>query len=234
MTIYTVNIYGIFTNGVASGSTRAQRRARLEDDVRRANEIWRVDDENRINFVIAGRFTFNSTIDATKMKSFDALEDTSAPVDIINKVRNMTNNAIGIYVIYISGNGFSNGADSIGGARSISFEVENENDKFNYQFIGQVALTDATLNSDLIAHEVGHALFARLIRDPQNNQNIIYNDDDPTGPYIAKDPNTGETRVEPYHSRFTDNIMYPIKFDNNRNITADQFERASTSNIALK
>lgn len=231
MPIYTVNIYGIFTKGVASGSTPAQRRARLEDDVRRANEIWRVDDENRINFVIARRFTFDSTIDATTMTSDDALDDKSDPVDSINRVRNRTNNAIGIYVIYLSGNGFSNGAASVGGARSISFEVKN--DKFNYQFIGQVALTDAALNSDLLAHEVGHALFARYIRDPQNN-NIIYDDNDPTGPFRGISPFTGKFEVQPGHSRFTDNIMYPITLGKNRNITADQLERAGNSNIALK
>ncbi|KSU81991.1 hypothetical protein GA0061096_3586 [Fictibacillus enclensis] len=233
MPIYTVNVYGIFTRGVASGSTVAQRRARLEDDVRRANEIWRLNDENRINFVIAGRFTSNRTVNATNMRSDEAIMDGSDPITIINQVRNRTNNAIGIYVIYLSGNGFSNNADSVGGAAPISFEVD-ENGQFNYQFIGHVALTDAALNSDLFAHEVGHALFARYIRDPQNNQ-IIYNDDDPTGPYTEIDPNTGDLiDVEPYHSRFTDNIMYPIIFGTNRNITAAQLELAGTSNIALQ
>ncbi|MDN4075450.1 zinc-dependent metalloprotease family protein [Fictibacillus terranigra] len=228
MPIYTVNIYGIFTSGVASGSTVAQRRARLEDDVRRANEIWRLNDENRINFVIARRFIINRTVNATNMTSDEALMNGSAPTTIINQVRNMTNNAIGIYVIYLSGNGFSNDADSVGGAEPISFVDEN-----NYQFIGQVALTDAALNSDLFAHEVGHVLFARYITNPQNNE-IIYNDDDPTGPYTEIDPNTGDLIVvEPYHSRFTDNIMYPITFGTNRNITAAQLELAGTSNIAL-
>ncbi|MBG9906930.1 hypothetical protein [Bacillus paranthracis] len=237
MTTYTVNVYGIFTLGSASSNNREQRRTRLNDDVNRANEIWRINGENCINFVAAGTFNANHiTINASDMLSETALGPNTSTRTLINQVRSRRNGAIGIYIVYLSGDHFADRDNNgnllnvigYGGPQLLRYNSPND-----YQIIGEIVITDGDFQTNVFAHEAGHNLLTRIITDPNNNNNQIFDNSDPTGPYREFDPITGDVTFEsPGHSADPNNIMYPV-VTNNTQIATEQCDIARQSTIVI-
>ncbi|WP_462409555.1 hypothetical protein [Neobacillus sp. Marseille-QA0830] len=224
MPTYTVNVYGIFTNGSSSSGTAAQRRARLRDDVRRANEIWRINGESCINFVAAGTFpTLTNTRINSRTRTWDqALREVDP---IVDSARRALGGAIAVYIVYLSGGKFIGGDIGGGGVR---FEF-NQND---YSVFGQVVISNDGFQTDIFAHEVGHILLSRLETDADGN--LVLNMNDPTGPYEERDPDTGEvTYTDPDHSASDSNIMYPTIFGTNREIAESQCTIARDSRVVI-
>ncbi|MED4761325.1 hypothetical protein [Priestia megaterium] len=223
MPTYTVNVYGLFTIGSASSGSVAQRRARLNDDIRRANEIWRINGTSCINFVAAGTAFRNIEIDASSRTYTQALEDVEP---LINRTRRTLNDPIAVYVVYLRGNSFRD--EYIGGGGIL---VTRYNSPTDYQLIGEVVIPNEGFNTDIFAHEVGHALLTRL---SNNNGNLFWDNTDPTGPYREFDPQTGELLFEDQiHSSISSNIMYPTISGTNRQIAPEQCEIARRSTIVI-
>lgn len=221
MPTYTVNVYGLFTVGSESSGSVAQRRARLNDDVRRANEIWRINGTSCINFVAAGTAFRNIEIDAGSRTYTQGLTDVEP---LVNGARRVLNGAIGIYIVYLSGNSFIGG--DIGGGGIL---VTNYNSPNDYQLIGNVVIPNDGFRTDIFAHEAGHILLTRL-----SNDNLSWDNTDPTGPYREFNPETGELLVEdPYHSANSNNIMYPFISGTNRRISPEQCQIARESTIVM-
>jgi hypothetical protein len=114
-----------------------------------------------------------------------------------------------IFVVYVSGNTFSNGTSiGSGGAR-----VTINNGVITSEY-GRVALTDlaGTANNPYVfAHEAGHVLFGRL---------------NSAGNYTQTDPSTGTS-----HNNDPQNLMYPTVPRTNPFINATQCAPARNSMV---
>ncbi|WP_317967280.1 hypothetical protein [Paenibacillus sp. CCS19] len=209
----TVPVVGIFTNGAASSATRAQRAARLDDDIARANETW--GNDCGLNFVVLRRFTLNVEIDADSV--MDVTDQSIS--DAVDAARRRTNDATAIYVVYLSGKNFAPDADgNLPDGKGIAL-FSNFRSTTDYDLYGQVALADGALNSNIFPHEAGHGLFLRFT-DPDDINSLT--DVDPSNP-------GGDG-----HSDDPQNLMFPIVPRNNPLINADQCSVASQSKLIIE
>ncbi|MCQ6559379.1 hypothetical protein [Paenibacillus mendelii] len=210
---FTVPVVGIFTNGAVSSATRAQRTARFNDDIARANQAWGSGFFPGVacglNFVFLRRFyQSNLTIDASTVDRFDDPQISN----LVNAARRATNNATAIYVVYVSGNNFADGADGEGGALFKNFRSTTD-----YELYGQVALAGGALNSYIFAHEAGHGLFGRFVTF---NDTISFTTDDPSNP--------GDI-----HSDNPQNLMNSFVPARNPIINSDQCSVARQSKLVM-
>jgi len=183
---FTVDVVGIFTGGALGSGSFEEASARLIKDVNNANQVWRngFPGETRceINFRAVEVWNYsNVTINANSINSSDALKDGSEIDKIIKEVRDNSLHKVAIYVIYLSGDSFSNGSIGVGGPRFTFFRNTND-----YGLVGHVAMTNTTsTNKDYVfAHEAGHVLFGRftltrgntlVITDPSTNPPMNHN-----------------------------------------------------------
>ncbi|MGG1910872.1 hypothetical protein ABFY54_01970 [Priestia megaterium] len=219
MATYTVNVYGIFTPGSASGSNATQRRARLMADVAAANRTWTIGGVSCINFVAAGTFTTGQVIDAS---NFTFNEAFNGPITaVIDRIRtNFTDNRTGIYVVYTSGGYFRGGTGRTIGVGGVA--IRDARSDTDYKIFGRVGLTNNALNTYAFAHEAGHNLFATYV-------NSRLTSTDPSGPYI--NPQTGIR--DPNHNNDRNNIMYPTVPNTNPIITNAQCQKARSSKLVI-
>jgi hypothetical protein len=209
---FSVIVYGIFTAGARSSATAEQRRARLNADLASANQAWGSGFfpgvSCGITFYSGGTWNSSRVINAS----------TSAGVSdprieaLINSVRSRVAVKDAIFVVYTSGNTFSNGTSiGSGGAR-----VTISNGVITSEY-GRVALTDlaGTANNPYVfAHEAGHVLFGRL---------------NSAGNYTQTDPSTGTS-----HNNDPRNLMYFIVPRTNPYINATQCITARNSLVILE
>ncbi|MES5896562.1 hypothetical protein [Bacillus cereus group sp. RP43] len=219
---YNVFVYGIFTNGSTSGGTATQRRARLNADIAKCNQTWQTGGTSCINFVSGGTYSTQKIINASVLTTNQAMKN-GGPVDtLISQVKGLTNNAIGIYVVYLSGDYFAGGSGRTFGTGSGRFaDFRNAND---YKIFGYVALTNQAAGSYALAHENGHVLFTSY--DSAQNAFLTI---DPSGPYI--NPQTNARDIA--HNNNVNNIMYPTVPRNNPVITSLQCQKARQSKVVL-
>lgn len=206
---FTVRVFGIFTKGALSSGDATQRRARVLDDIARANQAWGAGFPGgircEINFELARIYNAtNTVIDGNKV--VDA--SNQGVTDLITKVRRSENDTSAIYVVYASGPTLAGGV-SVGSAGPFP--------KFNdpTKFIGQAVMTDRSANTFAFAHEAGHVLFGRL---------------DPIANAITRiDPSTGQE-----HNNQMDNLMFPIVPNQAPLINTEQCIKARQSNVIVE
>lgn len=223
MPTFTVNVYGIFTPGSASGSNVTQRRARLKADVDAANRTWRLGGTSCINFIQAGTFTTTRVINASSLTTQQAMQKGGPVESLIQIIRtNFTNNSIGIYIVYTSGDYFLGGSGrTIGSGGAGITDYRNSTD---FKMFGRVALSNQALGTYALAHEAGHVLLTSYVA----NQNTFLSID-PSGPYI--NPQTQSRDIA--HNNNPNNIMYPIVPPNNPIITSLQCQKARQSKVVI-
>jgi hypothetical protein len=192
-----VSIVSIFTRGARSSETPELRNARVQGDIQRANEVWGTGNPPGvacgITFVSHSLFYRPEvTIDAATVTS----SNDPRILQVINEARAATNFATAIYVVYLSGETFNGG--HVGNAGPVVENVTNEN---LYSIYGRCSLSDGAFETYLLAHEVGHILFYRIlslnpvastINDPSNPgddhnndpQNIMFPFVPALNPYI--------------------------------------------------
>lgn len=220
MASYNVFVYGIFTNGSTSGGTATQRRARLNADIATSNQTWKIGGTSCINFVSGGTFSTQKTINASALTIQEAMGK-GGPVDtLIRQVKGLTNNAIGIYVVYLSGDFFRGGNGRTYG--SGSGQPEDFKNANNYKLYGYVGLTNQTFGSYALAHEAGHVLLTEYVAAQNTFLSI-----DPSGPYI--NPQTMAKDIA--HNNNANNIMYPTVPNKNPVITSLQCQKARQSRV---
>jgi hypothetical protein len=204
----------IFTRGARSSETPELRTARVQSDIRRANEVWSSGFAPGvscgINFVLLREFYRPEiTIDAGTVTTGVA----DPRIDnLINETRAQLNNATAIYVVYLSGATFSGGSVGNAGPRFENFFNVN-----NFTIIGRAALSDGAFESYLLAHEVGHVLFGRFLNDDINSFTV----NDPSNPGDA-------------HNNNSQNIMFPIVPAMNPFLNSQQCATASQSRVVLE
>lgn len=206
---FTVKVVGIFTKGALSSGDVTQRRARVLDDIARANQAWGAGFPGgircEINFELARTYNApNTVINGNEIAgSLD-----KKVTDVIDEVRRLENDTSAIYVLYISGPTLANGV-SVGAAGARS--------KFNdpTKFVGGAVMTDGSANTFVFAHEAGHVLFGRL---------------DPITRVITSiDPNTGQE-----HNDQMTNLMFRVVPNETPFITTEQCIKARQSNVIVE
>ncbi|PLS09626.1 hypothetical protein [Neobacillus cucumis] len=210
----TVSIVSIFTRGARSSETPELRTARVQADIRRANEVWSTGFAPGvscgINFVLLREFYRPEiTIDAGTVTA--GVGDQRI-IDLINETRAQVNNATAIYLVYLSGQTFSGGAVGNAGPRFENFFNIN-----NFTIFGRAALSDGAFETYLLAHEVGHVLFGRFLSEDINSFTV----NDPSNP---GDP----------HNNNPQNIMFPFVPAMNPFLNSQQCATASQSRVLLE
>lgn len=205
----------IFTRGARSSDTPELRTSRVQADIRRANEVWRTGISPGvscgINFVLLSEFYRPEiTIDAGTVT--DGVGDSRID-NLIRETRTQVNNATAIYLVYLSGEFFSDGL-SVGNAGP---SFENFFNNTNYTIIGRAALSDGAFETYLLAHEVGHVLFGRFLNDSVESFTV----NDPSNPGDA-------------HNNNPQNIMFPSVPAMNPFLNSLQCNVASQSRVILE
>ncbi|MFC0274377.1 hypothetical protein ACFFIX_23810 [Metabacillus herbersteinensis] len=221
MATYTVYVYGIFTRDALSGENGKRCRTRLNQDIRTANQTWKVGGTDIINFVSGGTFFSPLLLNATSLTSSETMSKGGAVDSLIQQTKRHTNHRMAIYVVYLSGDFFAGGRQTVGVALPDFEDFRNESD---FKLFGHIALSDRAADTYTLAHEVGHILFTRF--HSAQNQFIS---DDPSGPYIH--PQTG--RKDPSHNNERNNIMYPAIPSVHPLITSQQCHRARQSKVVF-
>lgn len=168
----TVRVIGIFSRNARSSGNAIARGARLRSDIAFANEAWRSGFfpgvACGINFVFGGTWdSTNITIDASLLDAKNVGLKNKKIDNLIKEIRRNEGDKTAIYVLYLSGESFSNGSTiGIGGTRT----------KFNNSnaLVGHVVLTNragAPNNPYLFAHEAGHCLGLPHFPNSQNLMN---------------------------------------------------------------
>jgi hypothetical protein len=209
----TVSVVSIFTRGARSSETAELRRARVASDIARANEAWSTGFPPgvscNINFVSFREF-FRP--DVTLLGSTVPNIGDPRVENLISQTKAETNNAVAIYVVYVSGLYLGSGAIGNAGPIFDSFVSQA-----NYQISGHCVMSDDATDTYALAHEAGHVLFGRF-PNPNNNNFII---DDPSNPGQG-------------HSDNPQNLMYPFIPSSMPFINALQCGTASQSRVILE
>ncbi|MFC5649518.1 hypothetical protein ACFPYJ_10305 [Paenibacillus solisilvae] len=150
-------------------STPQDRRARIASDIANANRAWGTGFSPgvscEINFVSGG--TWNATGRTINASLLSASLNHASIDNLIKEIRRNVGDLTAIYVLYLSGEAFSNGSTvGVGGTRQ----------KFNNSnaLVGHIALTNRAGDTNspyLFAHEAGHCLGLGHFR---NSQNLMY------------------------------------------------------------
>jgi hypothetical protein len=184
-----VSIVSIFTRGARSSDTPELRNARVQNDIERANEVWRTGNAPGIACGIT--FVSHSVIYRSEVTINASTVTSSADpriMQVINEARAVTNFATAIYNVYLSGETFNGG--HVGNAGPVVETFTNTN---LYRIYGRSSLSDGAFETYLLAHEVGHVLFFRFLST---------NPDDST---ISDPSNPGND-----HNNDPQNIMFPF------------------------
>ncbi|MGG2057893.1 hypothetical protein [Priestia megaterium] len=201
-----VKVIGIFTKDSRSSSTAQERGARLREDIAHANEVW---GNCQINFVFGDTYNYTDrTINASSVNSSD---NNSAVDRLIEEVKARRNQETAIYVVYLSGDYFSDD-HTIGVGGPLVF---NKTSDTNYNEVGHIGLTNIAGSSDSpysFAHEAGHVLFGRYV----NNT------------FTINDPSTGK-----FHNDNSRNIMYSPVPETTPLVNASQCQIAKQSRVIL-
>ncbi|MFP7296765.1 hypothetical protein [Neobacillus niacini] len=209
----TVSIVSIFTRGSRSSDTPELRNARVQADIRRANEVWGTGNPPGVSCGI--NFVSHSLIYRPEV-TIDASTVTSSAdpriMQVINEARVTTNFATAIYVVYLSGETFNGG--HVGNAGPVVDSVTNTN---LYSIYGRCSLSDGAFETYLLAHEVGHILFYRIL----SLNPVVSTINDPSNP--------GDD-----HNNDPQNIMFPFVPAMNPYINGAQCAVASQNRIILE
>lgn len=210
----TVSVVSIFTRGARSSETAESRSARVAADIMRANEAWSSGFfpgvSCNINFV-----SFREFYRPDVTLPGDTVPDISDPrvVNLISQTKAETNNAVAIYVVYVSGPLLASGAIGNAGPQFDSFTSTT-----NYQLSGHCVLSDDGIDTYILAHEAGHVLFGRFTNPNNNNSFSI---DDPSNPGQG-------------HNNDPQNLMYPFIPASMPYINAQQCNQANQSRVILE
>ncbi|MFD0590418.1 hypothetical protein ACFQZE_20730 [Paenibacillus sp. GCM10027627] len=209
----TVNVISIFTRGARSSDTPELRLARVTADITRATQVWSTGFfpgvSCNINFV-SQQIIFRD--DVTLVASTVPSSSDPRVVNLISQTKAATNNAIAIYVVYVSGPTLSSGA--VGNAGPYIDNFVNTN---NFRLVGHCVLSDDAIDSYLLAHEAGHVLFGRFLNNDSNSFTI----NDPSNPGDG-------------HNNNPQNIMFPFVPASNPFINAAQCGVASQSRVIIE
>lgn len=206
----TVDVVSIFTRGARSSDTAELRLARVTNDIARATAVWSTGffpgvscNINFNNLQII--FRDDVTLEANTVPGI------SDPriINLISQTKAATNNAVAIYVVYVSGPTLSSGA--IGNAGP---QFDNFIDTTNFRLVGHCVMSDDAIDTYALAHEAGHVLFGRFL----NNNSDSFTINDPSNP--------GEA-----HNDNPNNIMFPFIPSSNPFINAAQCSVASQSRV---
>jgi hypothetical protein len=208
-----VSIISIFTRGARSSETPELRNARVLGDIQRANEVWGTGNPPGVACGIT--FVSHSLIYRPEV-TIDAATVTSSNdpriMQVINEARAATNFATAIYVVYLSGETFNGG--HVGNAGPVVDNVTNAN---LYSIYGRCSLSDGAFETYLLAHEVGHILFYRIL----SLNPVVSTINDPSNP--------GDD-----HNNDPQNIMFPFVPAMNPYINSAQCTVARQNRIILE
>ncbi|MGG1677741.1 hypothetical protein ACIFOT_18555 [Neobacillus sp. NRS-1170] len=212
MATYTVDVYAIFVNGADPKSNFS----RVKQDIYKANHAW----EGCIKFLLKGVYFSKGIVNAGTIPA-DKVFKNSSIHSLIQSARNANEHKIGIYVFYLKGDFLAEGRGKnvigVSGTEIVNFKSSTQ-----YEFFGQILLTDMAANRNTLAHEFGHILFKRF----DKIQNRFINDD-PSGPYIYHQMG----RIDPAHNNNRKNLMFPISPSVNPMVTLQQCQLAKMSKI---
>lgn len=206
----TVDVVSVFTRGARSSETAELRLARVAADISRATQVWSTGFfpgvSCNINFnSMQVIFRDDVTLEANTVSS---IAD-SRVVNLISQTKATTNNAIAIYVVYVSGPNLSSGA--IGNAGP---QFDNFVNTTSFRVVGHCVMSDNAIDSYALAHEAGHVLFGRFLDNNPNSFTV----NDPSNPGNA-------------HNDNPQNVMYPFIPSSNPFINAAQCNVASQSRV---
>lgn len=208
-----VSIISIFTRGARSSETPELRNARVQADIQKANEVWGTGNQPG---VACGIIFVSQTLFYRPEVTIDASTVTSSTdpriIQVINEARAATNFATAIYVVYLSGETFNGG--HVGNAGPVVENVTNTN---LYSIYGRCSLSDGAFETYLLAHEVGHILFYRIL----SLSPIVSTINDPSNP--------GDD-----HNNDPQNIMFPFVPAMNPYLNAAQCTVARQNRIILE
>jgi hypothetical protein len=207
----SVNVFAVFTSDSQPSDTNG-RQERFARDIASANQIW---GQCNISFIPQPIIEVGEIIDATGISTDPTPFTPGAPMEeLIRNAQQQISDPTGIWVVYTSGDAFSDGF-TIGHA-SIIFDTFFVNGFPEFIIYGAIALTNGALNVPFaFAHEAGHVLFTELIGN-------TFESNDPTGPYIDM------FGFDPGHSNIEGNLMAPI-IPNAPTIDQLQCEKANMS-----
>jgi len=206
----TVDVVSVFTRGARSSDTAELRQARVANDIARATAAWST------GFFpgVSCNINFNSLQvifrdDVTLVASTVPNIGDPRIVNLISQTKAAVNNAVAIYVIYVSGPTLSSGA--IGNAGP---QFDNFVSTANFRLSGHCVMSDDAIDTYALAHEAGHVLFGRFL----NNNSDSFTINDPSNP--------GEG-----HNNNPQNLMFPFIPASNPFINAAQCNVASQSRV---
>ncbi|RJX38594.1 hypothetical protein D3P09_13635 [Paenibacillus pinisoli] len=206
----TVDVVSVFTRGARSSDTAELRQARVANDIARATAAWST------GFFpgVSCNINFNSLQvifrdDVTLVASTVPNIGDPRIVNLISQTKAAVNNAVAIYVIYVSGPTLSSGA--IGNAGP---QFDNFVSTANFRLSGHCVMSDDAIDTYALAHEAGHVLFGRFL----NNNSDSFTINDPSNP--------GEG-----HNNDPQNLMFPFIPASNPFINAAQCNVASQSRV---
>ncbi|MCM3690783.1 hypothetical protein [Neobacillus niacini] len=208
-----VSIVSIFTRGARSSETPELRNARVQGDIQRANEVWGTGNPPGVACGIT--FVSHSLIYRPEVTINASTVTSSADpriMQVIDEARAATNFATAIYVVYLSGETFNGG--HVGNAGPVVDNVTNTN---LYSIYGRCSLSDGAFETYLLAHEVGHILFYRIL----SLNPIVSTINDPSNP--------GDD-----HNNDPQNIMFPFVPAMNPYINGGQCTVARQNRIILE
>ncbi|MHA6482839.1 hypothetical protein ACX1C1_13155 [Paenibacillus sp. strain BS8-2] len=185
----------------------------MTSDIMRANQVWSTGffpgvscNINFVNFQLI--FRDDVTLEASGVASIGD----PRVVNLISQTRAALNNAVAIYVVYLSGPTLSSGAVGNAGPQFENFQNVN-----NYNLVGNCVLSDGAIDSYLLAHEAGHVLFGRFLSNSSDSFTI----NDPSNP--------GEG-----HNNNPQNIMFPFVPASEPFLNNAQCNVASQSRVLLE
>lgn len=216
---FTVRVFGIFTNNSRSSTSAPERRARLRSDIANANRAWNQGFAGGvrcgINFVFGDTYNrTNHTINASNLPTKDVLNRTDV-MNLINDVRRREGDATAIYVLYLSGERFSNG-------RTVG--VAGSRPKFNgIGRVGHVVLTNRAGNVNnpyTFAHEAGHCLGLDDITSSNKQcRNLMCNSPIPSINPILRDDQCRAAKRSPVILRSTNMSKQKTRYQRNTRLT---------------
>lgn len=206
----TVDVVSVFTRGARSSDTAELRQARVANDIARATAAWST------GFFpgVSCNINFNSLQiifrdDVTLVAN--TVPNIADPriVNLISQTKAAVNNAVAIYVIYVSGPTLSSGA--IGNAGP---QFDNFVSTTNFRLSGHCVMSDDAIDTYALAHEAGHVLFGRFL----NNNSDSFTINDPSNPGDG-------------HNNNPQNLMFPFIPASNPFINSEQCNVASQSRV---
>ncbi|REK71627.1 hypothetical protein [Paenibacillus paeoniae] len=206
----TVDVVSVFTRGARSSDTAELRQTRVANDIARATAVWST------GFFpgVSCNINFNSLQvifrdDVTLVANTVPGISDPRVVNLISQTKAAVNNAVAIYVVYVSGPTLSSGA--IGNAGP---QFDNFVNTTNFRLVGNCVMSDDAIDTYALAHEAGHVLFGRFL----NNNSDSFTINDPSNPGDG-------------HNNIPNNIMFPFIPASNPFINAAQCNVASQSRV---